>query len=84
VLRGRRDDTHHVIAHFFLAPGWTGRNRWRAVCLASDARVLSSCGGSGGGGGSNPHGTPAGAYQLKVKALSGSTTQSITLTLTVQ
>jgi hypothetical protein len=59
------------------------RLRWSmAVAVPSLLLLLSSCGGSGGG--TNPHGTPAGTYQLNVKATSGSTTQSITLTLTVQ
>lgn len=52
---------------------------------------LVSCGGghttSGGGGGGpqpNPNGTPAGTYALTVKATSGSTTETSSLTLIVQ
>ncbi|HMH07836.1 MAG TPA: hypothetical protein VK579_14240, partial [Terriglobales bacterium] len=52
---------------------------------------LASCGGSGttsgGGGGGhqpNPNGTPAGTYTLTVKATSGSTTETSSLTLIVQ
>lgn len=60
------------------------RLRWSmAVAVPALVLLLSSCGGGGGGGGTNPHGTPAGTYQLTVKATSGSTTQSITLTLIV-
>ncbi len=47
--------------------------------------LLASCGGgSGGGGGSGSGGTPAGTYNLTVKATMGSTNQSQTLKLIVQ
>jgi uncharacterized protein len=44
---------------------------------------LCACGG-GGGSSTNPNGTPAGTYTLTVKATSGSTSQSVNLTLIVQ
>jgi len=48
--------------------------------------LLCSCGGSSSTAGSatNPNGTPAGTYQLTVTAKSGSTSQGMVLTLTVQ
>jgi hypothetical protein len=48
--------------------------------------LLCSCGGESGSSGSqlNPNGTPGGTYPLTVKATSGSTGQSISLTLIVQ
>jgi hypothetical protein len=46
---------------------------------------LFSCGGgSSSSSQTNPNGTPAGTYQLTVKATSGSQIQSISLTLTVE
>jgi hypothetical protein len=47
---------------------------------------LISCGGSSSTGDPqpNPNGTPAGTYTLSVKAVSNSTTEATTLTLTVQ
>jgi hypothetical protein len=51
---------------------------------------LASCGGGGtvgggptGGTQSNPNGTPAGTYNLSLTATSGTSTQTIPLTLTV-
>jgi len=44
---------------------------------------LVSCGG-GGGPQPNPNGTPAGTYTLIVTATSGSVTENVSLTLTVQ
>jgi hypothetical protein len=48
--------------------------------------LLCSCGGSSSTPGSttNPNGTPAGNYQLTVTAKSGSTSQAMVLTLTVE
>jgi hypothetical protein len=45
--------------------------------------VLSSCGGSSGPK-TNPNGTPAGTYKILVQATSGSLTDSISLSLTVE
>jgi hypothetical protein len=62
--------------------------RWRSaraclVCFLFSAAVgLSSCGG--GNGNSKSNGTPTGTYKLNVTAQIGSTSQSTTLTLTVQ
>jgi len=48
--------------------------------------LFCSCGGGGGGSnsGANPNGTPVGTYNLTVSAVSGSNTQSSTLTLIVR
>jgi hypothetical protein len=47
--------------------------------------LMCSCGGSSSGGPqTNPNGTPAGSYTLTLSATSGSTTQSMPLTLNVQ
>jgi hypothetical protein len=45
----------------------------------------AGCGSPGGntGGGTNPNGTPAGSYTITVTGTSGTTTQIITVTLTV-
>jgi hypothetical protein len=47
--------------------------------------LFCSCGGGGGGSnsGATPNGTPVGTYNLTVSAVSGSNTQSSTLTLIV-
>jgi hypothetical protein len=62
--------------------GW----RWARACLVcflfSAAVGLGSCGG--GNGNSKSNGTPTGTYKLNVTAQVGSTSQSTTLTLTVQ
>jgi subtilase family serine protease len=66
--------------------------RWRRTFAVVPASALifilgvclSGCGsGSSSGGSSISHGTPAGTYTLTVSGTSGSTTQSITLTLQV-
>lgn len=64
------------------AGGRTRRRRWtRAALLAATALALSSCGGGGGGG--SAAGTPAGSYTVTIKASSGGTTHSTTVTLVV-
>jgi len=69
------------------------RSRRRYLWLAplTLLLLLVSCGGGGSIGGgatggqqANPNGTPAGTYTLNVQATSGSTTQTIPLTLTVR
>jgi Bacterial Ig-like domain (group 3) len=57
--------------------------RCALVLLLAMAAGVAACGGGGGGGSSNP-GTPSGVSQVVVTGTSGSTTQSVTLTLTVQ
>lgn len=58
------------------------RSRLRHVWLVLPL-FLASCGG-GGGPQQNPNGTPAGNYTLTVAATSGSVTEKVSLTLTVQ
>jgi len=58
------------------------RSRLRHVRLVLPL-FLASCGG-GGGPQQNPNGTPAGNYTLTVAATSGSVTEKVSLTLTVQ
>jgi len=67
----------------------SGRSMRRYLCLVPLMLVLflSSCGG--GGSSSTPppvnsNGTPAGTYTLNVKATSGTSTQTTSLTLIVQ
>ena len=68
------------------------RGRWRrgaaVASLALLLLILTSCGGGGGGGStSGPSalpGTPAGTYNVTVKAVSGSLTHSTPVTLVVQ
>jgi len=68
------------------------RGRWRrgaaVASLALLLLILTSCGGGGGGGsisGPSPlPGTPAGTYNVTVKAVSGSLTHSTPVTLVVQ
>ena len=57
---------------------------WRIIRLSPLVflLLLGACGG--GGTSANPNGTPAGTYALTVKATSGSVSQSLPLTLTVQ
>jgi hypothetical protein len=66
------------------------RRRTSALVPASSLLLLlvlcvSGCGGSGSSSGrvSNPNGTPAGTYTITVNGISGSTTQSTTITLLV-
>jgi hypothetical protein len=68
---------------------WVRRRRAAATIVASVlAMLLISCGGggnsagTGGGGGSIP-GTPPGTYNLTLSGASGSTTHTVTITLTV-
>ena len=71
---------------FWILPGARRGRRW-AVPLSSLGVVLllCSCGGGGSSGPqSNPNATPPGTYTLTVNATSGSTNQSIPLTLKVQ
>jgi len=67
------------------AAGRRGRSALRLLPLAL-LLLLCSCGGSNSSSGPqpNPNGTPAGTYTLTVSATSGSTNQSIPLTLNVQ
>ena len=60
------------------------RSTWRIIRLSPLVflLLLGACGG--GGTSANPNGTPAGTYALTVKATSGSVSQSLPLTLTVQ
>jgi hypothetical protein len=62
------------------------RSVWRTIRLSPLLLVLLLCGcGSGSSGTStNMNGTPAGTYSLTVKATSGSVSQPLSLTLTVQ
>jgi hypothetical protein len=46
--------------------------------------LLCGCGSGSGGTSTNMNGTPAGTYALMVKATSGTVSQSLPLTLTVQ
>jgi hypothetical protein len=57
------------------------RLRWRLVPLL--AMFLCACGGGSGSGG-NSGGTPVGSYTLVVTATSGSSSQTLNLTLEVQ
>lgn len=79
-----------VLALSIIAAGMAFASTWstciRFACLIP-VLWLCSCGGgnsSSSGGGTNSIGTAAGNYQLSVTATSGSATQSMNLTLTVQ
>jgi hypothetical protein len=82
-----------------ISPGWwaiamfgfvilptTARRRHRSLRLLPLVLVfMCSCGGNNSGGQqTNPNGTPAGSYTLTLSANSGSTSQSMPLTLNVQ
>lgn len=75
-----------------LRPRKTAMKRYLFLLPLTFCLLLASCGGggtigggnSGGGQQGNPNGTPAGTYTLTVTATSGSTTQTVPLTLVVQ
>jgi hypothetical protein len=79
-----------AILGMILLPGSATGARFnrRLIRILPIALLLfvGACGGSGGSSGTqpNPTGTPAGKYTVTVTATSGSTTQSVPLTLTVQ
>jgi hypothetical protein len=66
--------------------GLCGRNSRKRLLVIGWLVLLGVCYGCGGGsnGGGGTTGTPSGAYSIVVTGTSGSTTQSTTLTLTVQ
>jgi len=68
----------------FLATGWKMRWATAAGIVVLGAVGMSSCGGGGSGGSTGNSGTPPGNYQIVVTAAStGTTTQVLTLPLTV-
>jgi len=75
-----------VMLGMVLLPGAgrRGRNVVRRWPLALLLLMCSCGGGSSGGPQPNPNGTPAGSYTLMLSASSGSTNQSMPLTLNVQ
>ncbi|HKW17129.1 MAG TPA: FG-GAP-like repeat-containing protein [Terriglobales bacterium] len=76
-----------VVGFVFLPSLFNRKKRFTKVRLRSLPLLLSlflcACGGSGGTQ-SNPNATPPGTYQISVTATSGSTSQSLLLTLTVR
>jgi hypothetical protein len=93
-LAGVRSDTSLspgwwaiAVFGFVILPMAGRRGRWTIRLLPLALLLLiCSCGGSSSSSGPqpNPNGTPVGSYTLTVSATSGSTSQSIPLTLNVQ